>query len=467
MDTEIKDTVPLKQIYWHKGQFLQPQHFQHTDLFHQSRMNTLIRTVSAYFEGVVFLEINEKSLSNDVFEVLNGEFIMPDGTYVDFPDDAVMPSRSVTSAWKDRNKPFKVYVGISKMKQKDENVTIVSGADSQNDIKTRYLVDAKADEIGDYFQGGSSVPIKQLTYSLRLFWETEVEDVVDYDLVEIAEIISDGGVAKLSPTFIPACLHIASSPVLMKTLKEVRDELAGRIRQLEDYKMPVGSGNTHVDGRTLGYRQAIQLLSQYVPLLFHYIDTPKIHPFDVYGVLRQLIGGISTLSTKINFLGENEKGEPLLPAYDHDDLGECFQSAYKLIVQLMNELTVSSETIVRLEKGTDGSFRAELDANLLDAGSIYISLITVEDIDDIIEPFLGQAKVGSIEGVKILIERSLPGLKLDYQKALPEGVPRRLNASYFKVDRRDPAWEFVVQQRNIMMIWDEAPIDLKVDFISV
>jgi len=464
---DIEGTKSLRQICWHQGLFLQPQHLQHMDLFHQSRMSTLMKIGHPFFYGVAMLEINEGALSNDVFEVINGEFLMKDGSFVDYPDEAILPARSFSADWKDRHKPFSIYVGIRKMNPKGGNVTMVSEQNPDSNVDTRFLSSAKAESVADYHMDGPPASIKQLSHVMKLFWQNEIDDAEDYELMQIAEVVSDGGATILSPTYIPPSVHIGSSPVMLRALKEIRDELSSRIRQLEDYKLPAGTSGTAVDSRSISFLMAIQILSQYVPMLFHYIGAPTLHPFFAYGVLRQLIGGVSTLSTRVSFLGETDQGEKLLPEYAHENLGECIQSAYKLIVQLMNELTVSSETIIRFEKQQANQFYATLPEGAAQAKNIYISLITKQNIEDILDSFLNRAKIGSEDQVKIYAERSLPGLSLVFLKSQPEGVPRRPNSSYFLVDKRHFAWKGVVEKNNIMLSWDGAPEDLKVDIIAV
>lgn len=464
---EIEGTKSLRQICWHQGLFLQPQHLQHMDLFHQSRVSTLLKIGNPFFYGVAMLEVNESALLNDVFEVVNGEFLMQDGSFVDYPDEAILPARSFSVEWKDRHKPFAIYVGMRKMNPKGGNVTMLSEASKDSNVDTRFLSSAKAESVADYHMDGPPASIKQLSHVMRLFWQSEIDDAEDFELMQIAEVVSDGGATILSPIYIPPSVHIGSSSVMLKSLKEIRDELASRIRQLEDYKLPAGVSGAAVDARSISFLMAIQLLSQYVPLLFHYIGAPTSHPFNVYGVLRQLIGGISTLSTKVNFLGENEQSEKLLPEYSHENLGECIQSAYKLILQLMNEITVSSETIIRFEKQLPNQFYATLPDNATQAKNIYISLVTEQNIDEILDSFLNRAKIGSEDQVKIYAERSLPGLSLVFLKSQPEGVPRRPNASYFRVDKQHFAWKAVAEKNNIMLTWDNAPEDLKVDIIVV
>ena len=134
---DIRNTASLKSIFWHQGQFLQPQHFQHNDLLQQQTLSTMMRVANPFFYGSILLEIDEKSLGNDVFAISNSEFLMPDGLFVDVPDHASLQARSFTSAWTDRNQPFNVYIGIRKMISNEGNVTLIANKEKLPDVNTR------------------------------------------------------------------------------------------------------------------------------------------------------------------------------------------------------------------------------------------------------------------------------------------------------------------------------------------
>ena len=56
-------TEPRRPVFWYQGLFLQPQHFQHADLFTQSLLAPLRRYLQPYFWGVCRLWVNETALS--------------------------------------------------------------------------------------------------------------------------------------------------------------------------------------------------------------------------------------------------------------------------------------------------------------------------------------------------------------------------------------------------------------------
>jgi type VI secretion system protein ImpJ len=464
---ELSNKKSLKPIFWHQEQFLHPQHFQHTDLYHQTSYYPLMKVANPFFWGVIFIEIDESALINDVFEVESGEFIMPDGMYIDYPDNSVLSSRSFASAWTDRNAPFKVYLGLRKLDKRGHNVSIVPQLNDCQHVTTRFITPSQPGEIVDYYQDGPSTAISTLTYALKLFWESEVEDATDYELLPIAQIIHDGEVPRLSKVFIPPCVHIASSPILLKGLKEINNELAGRIKQLEEYKTPIRVSGMTIDLNSIPYRMTLQLLCQYVPLLHHYVTTPTIHPWLVFGILKQLIGGISSLSDQVDFLGRKSNDDQTFPSYDHNQLGTCFGSAYDLITWLLNEITLKSESIIRLEKVSPAFFKADIPKEFFDAQEMFLSLITEVPNEEYISSFLNIAKIGSAGQIRIFSERSLPGLIMKPLNIPPEGVPKRPNAYYFRINRSDSAWVAIQQEKNITLLWDDAPQDLKVEFIII
>ena len=463
-----EDKKPWKPLFWHQGVFLQPQHFQYTDMYHQTAYYPLLRIANPYFWGVVNLEVNESGLANGVFEVEACEVLMPNGTLVNYPGDSALSSRTFTTAWTDRLRPFTVCLGIRKMNPKGGNVTVLSAKESAAEVKTRFLTLNDPEDIPDIHEDGPDAQIRTLTYVTELFWETEAEGLQDYELLPIAQIVRDGDTIHMSPTFIPPCLHIVSSGVLLKTVKLIRDELAGRARQLEEYKTPVGVAGAEPDIRSIPHRLALQLLAQYVPMLFHLVDTPTLHPWQIYGILRQLIGGISTLSTRVNFLGEDENGNTLLPPYDHTDLGNCFKNAYGLIIRLLNEITIEAESLIPMPQVSQGQFKGEIPEDLLEPQNLfYLALRTSVPFEELLDAFMGFAKVGSEEQVRLFAEHSLPGLPLRHLKIQPEGIPRRPNTSYFSLDRRNTVWDAIRQHRNIVLLWDDAPEDLRAEVIAL
>ena len=456
-----------KQLFWHQGLFLQPQHFQRMDSYHARERYLLRKTATPHFWGLVNFAVNETLLANDTFEIESCELIMRDGIVLNFPENATLSSRSFASAWTDRLSPFKIYIGVKNINQHSGNVTIVSDYNESESVTTRFLSLSEPDDVTDSHQDGPEAKIKSIMYVAKIFWESEIDDLRDYALTPVAQLVRDGEATLLSPDFTPPSLHISASSALLTRLKLIREELASRVAQMEEYKTPFGAESIEIDGRSIPYRLLLQTISQYVPLLFHYMESRDIHPWHIYGTLKQIVGGISIVSDRINCFGETEDGTSLLPRYNHNEIGKCFRAAHELIIQLLNEITVGAESLIKMEKTEDDKFKAdEISGDLFAARNIfYLVVRTAAPLEEWIDLFMSYAKLGSIDQVEHFMQHSLPGLGLRHLRVQPEGLPKRPNANYFLIDKNDSSWKVVESQKNIVMYWNDAPEDTKVELI--
>ena len=83
----------LRPIFWGQGMFLQPQHFQQQDGYHEARLRCYLHWLSPFCWGVKTLTVNETALRNFMFEVEQCELVSWEGTLVRFQGDA-LPSNA-------------------------------------------------------------------------------------------------------------------------------------------------------------------------------------------------------------------------------------------------------------------------------------------------------------------------------------------------------------------------------------
>jgi len=214
------------------------------------------------------------------------------------------------------------------------------------------------------------------------------------------------------------------------------------------------------------YLLALRSLNRYIPALSHLLDAPSGHPWEVYGVLRQLIGELSTFSESVNAMGESG-GDRLLPAYDHGNLWKCFAAAQGLVSRLLDEITAGPEHVVRLVY--DGTYyAAELTAAMFEGRNrFYLAIRTDEDPQAVAQALGAIAKLSSREQLPLLIARALPGVGMEHLPVPPSELPRRARTVYFTLDHHGDAWGFVEKGRNIALYWDSAPEDVEADLMVV
>ncbi len=455
-----------KPVFWHQGLFLQPQHFQLSEQYQDARLLPYQAFLQPHFWGVCRIEMLPSSLSHRTCEIESGEFIFADGTFVSIPDNAVVSPRSFEDEWVDPEKPFTIYLAIHKLSQFDDNTTVLSSLDQHADATTRYVSTNTPEEVKDVYVEGSSAQVKFLRYALKIMFDNERDELGDYELIPIAQVVRDGDAIVYNPQYLPPCVTIASVPELLRIVKEVRDEITGRATQLAAYKSPVHA-KKEFDANMLRYKMALQSLSRFVPRLFHICESGRVHPWVVYGVMRELVGEISTYTDRVSVLGETADGERLVPAYAHDDLGTCFAQISSMVSQLLNEITIGPQFLVEMvfdEVAYSADVPAEFFTEHVD---FFLIINTVEDFEESQKSLLTAAKLASRDMVETLVERSLPGVGMIYLPAPPPGLPRRPNAHYLRLDVHDDQWTSVERQQNAALLWDEAPPDTKVELVVV
>jgi len=456
-----------RPLFWHQGLFLQPQHFQLADLYNQWLLTPHMKHAQPYFWGVGELQIQKTALASGSFDVLKAELLFPDGSYVVFPGNAVIEARSFQESWVEGGKPLNVYLGMKKWSESSENVTVLPALRDISEVTARFVAASDPEQVGDMHRGGPAAQVKRLHFALKVFWETEKEKLGDYAILPIGKLVRTGEEVTLSETFAPPALSISSVECLWKVVKEIRDQVAARARQLEEYKTRKGIHTAEFGARDMVYLLALRSLNRYVPLFHHYTEGPRIHPWMVYGILRQLIGELSSFSERYNVRGEMTGGGESLPDYDHQDLWACFAAAQRIVALLLDEITAGPEYIIRLLYD-DTYFSAELQPPIFEGHKRYYLVFRTEADPEIVFHSLSNiAKLSCREHLPIIIARALPGLRLEHLVVPPQELPRRAHCLYFQIDHHGDQWAMVQKGRNIAFYWDMAPEDLEIELMVV
>lgn len=456
-----------RPIFWHQGLFLQPQHLQLTDFYHQSLLTPLYKFLGPYFWGVIKLEISGTALNNLCFDVQQGEFLFPDCSYAVFPGNAVLENRSFEENWKDKDQPLMVFLGLRKVDHEGGNVSEFSKPEELFELSSRFVAASEPEEIADLYQTGPSGQIKKLNFQLKVFFANEKEQAANFSLLPLAQLEMQGDEIILSPDFIPPAVTIQSSTPLVKIVKEISDQIASRGRQLEDYKQQRGIHTAEFGARDMVYLLALRTLNRYIPQLNSMLSAQQTHPWPVYGVIRQLIGELSTFSSSVNVMGKTTDGESLLENYDHRNLSKCFRDVQSTVTRLLDEITAGPEYVINLSY--DGTYyAAELQPAIFDGRNrFYLVVESEEDPKQTIDILQGIAKLASRETLPLMIARALPGIGLEHLPVAPQELPRRVNCLYFKIDHHSDPWANVQQAKNLALYWDSAPEDLKVELMVV
>ncbi len=456
-----------KPLFWHQGLFLQPQHFQLQDRYHSALFEPVYHRLTPHFWGVDSMVVEQAALGNRSFGLSKGSFLFADTTYAVLNQNAVMQPRSFETDWEDGGKTFMVFLGVRKFSQSSENVTIVDNLNDLKAVRTRYVATEEAEDIRDLHSSGPNAQVRRMQLVLKLFWQSEMEQFGDYDVIPVALLERDGENVVLSDHFFPPCLAIDASQPLERLVKEVRDQVSARCRQLEAFKRDRGIHSAEFGSRDMVFLLTLRSLNRYVSQLIHITDSAAVHPWVAYGILRQLMGELSTFSERVSVIGEEAGGKVLMPGYHHQQLWQCFSSAQSLITRLLDEITAGPEYMIALH--FDGTYYAtELQPTMFEGRNrFFLAVETETDPQSVLQSMEQIAKISSREYLPILIARALPGIRLEYQQVTPQELPRRANTLYFQIDHHGEQWQQVQKGNNLALYWDSAPEDFKAELMIV
>lgn len=461
--------MSLKQpLFWHQGLFLQPQHLQYADQYHQSLAVYLLQQSTPYCWGLLNIEINESALQNGILEIGKLSCVLREGVILDYPNNAALEAVQFVDKWRDTTNPLKVFIGLRLPSQTEPNVTVYQGKNSDSFVRTRYASSAEGNDVLDAFQSDKVANVKTLRYSLALFFDDQFDNAEQYELLPIAQIIKEGEQYKLDESFVPPLINGNACPPLINKLNTLKHDLLGRASLLESYRSVGDGGSSSYNPAAITNQLAGQVLARYVPRISQLIEAGEVHPLTIYGVIRELIGELSTFSNKVSIEGESRNSRINLLPYLHDDFGQCMEIAIEIVAQLLNELTVSPELVVQLKHSESGKFSGSLTKEFFERQhSVYLLLRTAEPFDKHLQSFMNFSKLGADNQVDVYARRALPGVPVIHLQGKPIGISSQPNTSYFMIERDGYEWGYVEDTGQIGLIWNEAPSDLVVELVLV
>lgn len=456
-----------RPTYWHQGLFLQPHHFQYQELFLSGRIDRLRESVNPLLWGVDGIRFREGALEEMVVELQECDVTFQDGTTVSVPHQARAVARSVREYVENivPGVPMRVYLALPRLNLNGKNATVTAAGNGLDNVRTRFVSVEEEEYASNLLEGGDEAPIGFLNYLLRIVWEYELEAYADWHCLLVGAIESVDGSFRFAWQCIPPVMSIGASPALIGLIRDIQDAMLSRSRLLELYKVSRPLRAEDIEGNYLRYMHALRSLNHYIPMLQQIVEQPFLHPWTVYGSLRQLVGELSTYSDRINALGRLPNGTDLLPSYDHGRLGECFAAVKLLVRELLDAIIVESENVVELTRREE-CFEGDLPAEAFDKrNSVFLLVRSAGPQEMVLNSLIKHAKVGSPDGIEVLVRRALDGVRLDYRQTPPPGIPVHPDGFIFCLERSGALWDEIGRQRAICLHWDEASEDARAEII--
>lgn len=411
------------KVIWSEGMFLRPQHFQQQERYLEFTLNYHNRTINSYNWGINTVKINPELLLLGKLSISNCSGIFPDGTVFDVPNTDLPPN------------PIDIPEGIADttiyltLPLRCQGIAETSSS-SNNQQNIRYNV-MLADALDTSSDSNTAAKIQIASPNLQLsLGSTNLEGYTHIGIGKIKESTSNHRIL-LDEAYIPPCMNVKNIMPLSSFLEEILGLLHQRGEAFSSYIGTIGHGGiSEIEDFLL-----LQLINKYESLLDFYFTTPSITPKELYILLTQLLGELSTFTMKT-------RRRIKTPIYQHENLQESFAPVIFELRRALSRVSEQHVVPLPLEKQPDGYFISIIgNKSLLNTADFFLAVGAAVPPEKIQSLFPALVKVAPVEQIKSLVSRSLSAIKLQAVPVAPRQLPFNSGYTYFKLDQKSNFWK--------------------------
>lgn len=426
--------MKMQKVIWFEGMKLDPHHFQQADKYNQFLLNSRINTLNPNYWGLKELQVDLAALSGGNFGLVVCTGIMPDGLSFNMPNNDPLPkSRSFEELFSATSEKLDVFLAIPIESPAGNNCQIENSANNN----TRFSIQNV--DLLDYNTGMNlrTVGVGKPNFQFK-FGD---ESLDDFSSIKIGEIIrSSDGKYTLDKTYIPPCISISASEVLLDHIREILSSLVSKSKELRN--------QASIQKPELSITQVeillmLQSVNSVIPLLNYYYSSKHIHPENLYLLFLNIAGQLSTYSNLGVKAGE-------FPNYEHKHLTEIFD---QLVAEIINMLNVQKtlerrDIIIPLRKQADTLHIGQLSPNHL-AGQFFIAVTGDLPEKKVITELPKNIKISAYEEIFAVHQAGIQGVTIEYVARPPSGISINEKAHYFKINKDGRFWEKITSKNNI------------------
>lgn len=432
------------RVLWKEGLFLRPHHFQQADRYYEGLLEARVRHTTPYPWGFSALEIDRDLLGQHKFALRRATGVMPDGTPFDVPADCPLPpSVNITDA------------------AAGQLVWLTLPMFSPN---TREVDDAEAESASRYVPGTET--FIDTTSALRS--EEEIDLALPRLALEIRKAPKPGftciAIARLKEVgektvvldeqYVPPVLTTIAHATVEGWIDRVIGWIGGKVETLARYAADPTAGG----GLQSGDYLILQILNRTSPVLQHFRRSRFVHPERLFEEFLRLAGELATFATK-------ERHPPEYPAYDHDNLENCFEPLLRDIQDFLSRDSDTRALRLIIEERQQNAFISRIrDRSLFRTANLVLEVSARRPLTEIQSQFPQLFKLGPNTKMSEIVHAHLPGVNLIHLPTAPRQIRSIADHVYFLLDHNSPLWpEFSTAQTIGMHFsgdWPELKLEL-------
>jgi type VI secretion system protein ImpJ len=449
---------PYSKVVWSEGMHLAQHHFQAQSRYLEASAAFALSRLCFKPYGFLRLALDEEAIREGSVSILEARGVMPDGLAFEFPQGDPLPARlDAGGMGGGGGEPATVYLGVPAFRPGRPNCDPVEG--SADGVGSDHRYRAEPVKVQDENTGSDKRDLLLASKNFRLVFATAVtEDMVALPMARVQR--GPSGQFEFIQDFIPPSLHIGASPRLAAILAGLVEMLRSKSEVMAQRRAVVGDDLADLSSEeVLSYWMAHSIHSG-LASLNHLKTLPRCHPEDLFREMARLAGALSTFSTQF---------EPWdLPAYDHDDLTECFSEMYSRVRRLLQIMVPESFVLVRLDRKGPNVLSAHLeDARVFRKAEWVLQVSSEAGEPEVLRNVPALVKVCSAEDILRLVDDANPGLPLEHVAQPPSSIPRRLGSQYFRVVQTGPCWQLIQNRSSIGVYVPDVLSDVRMDLVVV
>ena len=364
-------------VQWHEGMLISPQHFQLTTGYFQQVIENVSASMFPFGYGLFDLKVDSSCLSSGLVRVLKAKGFFHDGLFFDFDVSRDDPLELNLGEYFSANSiATKVYLAVAKRR---------SGENMLEGELARYS-SSEISDIKDENTGKEPITIPILKPNLKLLQESNVDArYQSFPIFEVEKSV-EGGVA--ATKFIAPMLVLNEHSKIVEMCSSLVRIIRDKISYFADRKENFARNQTEESMSNL------RLLIQAAIPLETALNVRGLHPFELFKVLSQTAASIMAINPAQLI--------PRLPAYNHEDLYNCFHQLFEYIYGVVSYLKQKYD-VVLFDKIQD-EFRLMMHQDWLKKDEIAIGIR---------KPFSATDSdiINWINGLQIASESMMPLIK--------------------------------------------------------
>ncbi|MFQ3788486.1 type VI secretion system baseplate subunit TssK [Halomonas sp. A29] len=440
------------RVMWSQGMFLQPQHFQYQDEYHQHQLGEASQRSGPFNWGVQALAVDEDALAQGRLQLTRLKVVFPDGTLIDAPQQDPLPlARDLGEL--EGMAECKVYAALRLTEPHAPNVV-----DDENRRGQHRRFRQRFESLPDLLEGETENELSLLELNVMLRLEGDDLDGTSHcPLVRLKRNVA--GSFSVDSDFVPPCLHLSANETLLAlgrrllgVLQAKHEALSGRRRERADQVAEFGSSDV-----TLFW--LLYTVNRSYPQLAHLLKHPRLHPERLHGFLSDLVASLMTFS-----MGHRLAD---LPAYRHPDPAQALVQLDTMARELLDTVIPNQYIPIALEQTKPSYYVGRLhDPRLVDA-DFYVCVHADMPGAKLIELVPRAFKVGSPEDIEVVVNSAMPGGSLVHATRLPVAIPVRLDNHYFALEPQGRMYERMMAAQAIAFYVPSGFTNLEIELMAV